>query len=112
MALITLHRPPLLLCTKCAAPCPRHPALPALQAGGFVRDNRINGALNVSRTLGDLDFKRNTDLPATEQMVSVGRLAARLMPAVASQGRRATAPPLPMLSLPPCLTGIQAQACA
>lgn len=40
-----------------------------IKAGGFVRDNRINGALNVSRTLGDLDFKRNTDLPATEQMV-------------------------------------------
>lgn len=39
------------------------------QAGGFVRDNRINGALNVSRTIGDLDFKRNADLPHTEQMV-------------------------------------------
>lgn len=40
-----------------------------IKAGGFVRDNRINGALNVSRTIGDLDFKRNTDLPHTEQMV-------------------------------------------
>lgn len=40
-----------------------------IKAGGFVRDNRINGALNVSRTLGDLDFKRNTELPHTEQMV-------------------------------------------
>eukprot|EP00887_Chlorella_sp_A99_P005128 scaffold25.g5128.t1 len=38
-------------------------------AGGFVRDNRINGALNVSRTIGDLDFKRNSDLGAGEQMV-------------------------------------------
>lgn len=39
------------------------------QAGGFVRDNRINGALNVSRTIGDLDFKRNADLGHHEQMV-------------------------------------------
>jgi len=40
-----------------------------MKAGGYVRDNRINGALNVSRTLGDLDFKRNADLPHTHQMV-------------------------------------------
>jgi hypothetical protein len=40
-----------------------------IKAGGFVRDNRINGALNVSRTIGDLDFKRNVELPPSEQMV-------------------------------------------
>lgn len=40
-----------------------------IRAGGFVRDNRVNGALNVSRTIGDLDFKRNSELPHTEQMV-------------------------------------------
>lgn len=40
-----------------------------MKAGGFVRDNRVNGALNVSRTIGDLDFKRNTELPHTHQMV-------------------------------------------
>jgi serine/threonine protein phosphatase PrpC len=40
-----------------------------IKAGGFVRDNRVNGALNVSRTIGDLDFKRNTSLPHTHQMV-------------------------------------------
>ena len=40
-----------------------------IRAGGFVRDNRVNGALNISRTIGDLDFKRNTELPHTEQMV-------------------------------------------
>jgi protein phosphatase 1G len=39
------------------------------RAGGFVRDNRVNGALAVSRTLGDLDFKRNAALPPHEQMV-------------------------------------------
>lgn len=40
-----------------------------MNAGGFVRDNRVNGALNVSRTIGDLDFKRNDNLPHTHQMV-------------------------------------------
>ncbi|KAI3434509.1 hypothetical protein D9Q98_002583 [Chlorella vulgaris] len=40
-----------------------------IKAGGFVRDNRINGALNVSRTIGDLDFKRNAELSYREQMV-------------------------------------------
>jgi protein phosphatase 1G len=39
------------------------------KAGGFIKDNRVNGALNVSRTLGDLDFKRNADLGKHEQMV-------------------------------------------
>lgn len=40
-----------------------------MKAGGFVRDNRVNGALNVSRTIGDLDFKKNAALPHTHQMV-------------------------------------------
>lgn len=40
-----------------------------MNAGGFVRDNRVNGALNVSRTIGDLDFKKNENLPHTHQMV-------------------------------------------
>ena len=40
-----------------------------MKAGGFVRDNRVNGALNVSRTIGDLDFKKNAELPHTHQMV-------------------------------------------
>ena len=40
-----------------------------MKAGGFVRDNRVNGALNVSRTIGDLDFKKNVELPHTHQMV-------------------------------------------
>ncbi|KAL6779396.1 hypothetical protein ACKKBG_A12170 [Auxenochlorella protothecoides x Auxenochlorella symbiontica] len=42
-----------------------------IRAGGFVRDNRINGSLNVSRALGDLDFKRNAALGPHEQMVVV-----------------------------------------
>lgn len=45
-----------------------------------MRDNRINGALNVSRTIGDLDFKRNAELSYREQMVrrcNTGRKGAQ-----------------------------------
>lgn len=40
------------------------------RAGGTVVGQRINGFLAVSRALGDLDYKRETWLPATEQVVS------------------------------------------
>ena len=39
-------------------------------AGGNVLCSRINGSLAVSRALGDFAFKRRTDMPAIEQMVS------------------------------------------
>ncbi|XP_055335514.1 integrin-linked kinase-associated serine/threonine phosphatase 2C-like [Paramacrobiotus metropolitanus] len=32
------------------------------QQGGFVRDGRLNGVLEVSRSLGDLPYKKNTGL--------------------------------------------------
>lgn len=39
-------------------------------AGGRITgDGRINGGLNLSRALGDHSYKKNTDLPATEQMI-------------------------------------------
>ena len=28
-------------------------------AGGFIEDNRVNGNLSVSRSLGDLEYKSN-----------------------------------------------------
>lgn len=40
-----------------------------INAGGYVHNNRVNGELNVSRTIGDLKYKRNINLPHTEQMV-------------------------------------------
>ena len=38
-------------------------------AGGKVIDGRINRGLNLSRSLGDFIYKRNTSLPAHGQMV-------------------------------------------
>ena len=39
-------------------------------AGGFVEENRVNGSLNLSRSLGDFEYKSSADLPYTEQMVT------------------------------------------
>lgn len=40
------------------------------KAGGFVNMGRINHALNMSRSLGDFAFKRNSKLTAAEQMIT------------------------------------------
>jgi protein phosphatase 1G len=41
------------------------------QAGGFVNDvGRVNGNLNLSRSLGDLKYKCNFDLPQPQQMIT------------------------------------------
>lgn len=40
------------------------------KAGGFVADGRVNGSLNLSRALGDLEYKQSKDLPPEEQMVT------------------------------------------
>ncbi|ETW03333.1 hypothetical protein H310_04827 [Aphanomyces invadans] len=39
-------------------------------AGGSVRNNRVNGDLAVSRALGDFIYKQRPDLPAAAQQVS------------------------------------------
>lgn len=39
------------------------------QAGGFVAEGRINQNLNVSRAIGDFEFKQNTDLSNKEQII-------------------------------------------
>lgn len=41
-----------------------------LKAGGFIHGGRINGSLNLTRAIGDMEFKRNNVLPAEEQIVT------------------------------------------
>jgi serine/threonine protein phosphatase PrpC len=41
-----------------------------IDAGGHVKNNRVNAELAVSRSLGDLSFKADPDLPSHKQMVS------------------------------------------
>lgn len=41
-----------------------------MQAGGFISDGRVNGSLNLSRALGDLEYKRDKSLPPAQQMIT------------------------------------------
>jgi len=36
------------------------------KAGGFISEGRINGNLNLSRAIGDLEYKKNPDLKPQE----------------------------------------------
>jgi len=40
------------------------------KAGGFISEGRINGNLNLSRAIGDLEYKKNADLKPHEQLIS------------------------------------------
>eukprot|EP00271_Cylindrocystis_brebissonii_P005813 TRINITY_DN1813_c0_g1_i2.p1 TRINITY_DN1813_c0_g1~~TRINITY_DN1813_c0_g1_i2.p1 ORF type:complete len:573 (-),score=160.49 TRINITY_DN1813_c0_g1_i2:1773-3491(-) len=40
------------------------------KAGGFIVDGRINGSLNLSRAIGDIEYKLNSKLDAASQMVT------------------------------------------
>ncbi|KAK9282318.1 hypothetical protein L1049_005232 [Liquidambar formosana] len=41
-----------------------------LKAGGFIQCGRVNGSLNLSRAIGDVEFKQNKFLPAENQIVT------------------------------------------
>jgi serine/threonine protein phosphatase PrpC len=40
------------------------------KAGGWVSEGRVKGNLNLSRSLGDLEYKQNSKLSAEEQMIT------------------------------------------
>lgn len=40
------------------------------KAGGKVTDGRVNGNINLSRALGDFEYKGNSNLKPEEQMVT------------------------------------------
>jgi serine/threonine protein phosphatase PrpC len=40
------------------------------KAGGSISYGRVNGNLNLSRSLADFEYKRNTELKPEEQMIT------------------------------------------
>lgn len=40
------------------------------KAGGYVLDGRVCENLNLTRALGDLEYKKNPELPAEEQIIT------------------------------------------
>ncbi|DBA96789.1 TPA: hypothetical protein ACH3X3_012958 [Trebouxia sp. C0006] len=41
-----------------------------IKAGGYVLDGRVNGSLNLSRAIGDMEYKQTSHLSAAEQAVT------------------------------------------
>lgn len=40
------------------------------KAGGFIIEGRVNGNLNLSRAIGDLEYKKNEALKPSQQLIS------------------------------------------
>lgn len=40
------------------------------KAGGFVEENRVKGVLNLSRSLGDLEYKSDSSISLKDQMIT------------------------------------------
>lgn len=41
------------------------------KAGGFVEENRVKGVLNLSRSMGDMEYKSDPSLNVEQQMITV-----------------------------------------
>ena len=41
-----------------------------VKAGGYIVDGRVNENLNLTRAIGDLEYKRNSNLPPQEQIIT------------------------------------------
>jgi hypothetical protein len=41
-----------------------------VQAGGFIRRDRVCGDLDMGRALGDMEYKANRQLPPADQIIS------------------------------------------
>lgn len=41
-----------------------------VKAGGYVEENRVKGMLNLSRALGDLEYKLDPELAVEDQMIT------------------------------------------
>lgn len=41
-----------------------------IEAGGYVAEGRVNSNLNLSRALGDLEYKKDKNLPPEKQLIS------------------------------------------
>ena len=53
-----------------------------MQAGGFVAEGRINGSLNLSRALGDMDYKQSKDMGPSAQVMPVSGYPSCICPCV------------------------------
>jgi len=41
-----------------------------MKAGGFISEGRVNGNLNLSRAIGDLEYKKDTKFSEKDQLIT------------------------------------------
>ncbi len=66
--MLLLRKLPLCNCSVSVCVVVQHRC--EMQAGGYVMDGRVNGSLNLSRAIGDMEYKQTSHLSAAEQAVT------------------------------------------